>query len=63
MTVSILDGTPERDKTVYKRDRSKELYVGSGEVDKAHEQRGVLLRLSLQASNHEHYVGGRALGI
>ena len=37
--------------------------IGFGKVDKAHEQRGVLLPCQfLQSSHHEHYVDRRAMG-
>ena len=36
--------------------------IGFGEVDEAHQQRGILPRQLLQASHHKHHVDRRALG-
>ena len=52
---------PKRPKTAHKS--TIDGVIGFGKVDKAHEQRGVLLpRQFLQASHHEHHVDGRAAG-
>ena len=63
MTAGILGGTPKQSRTIHRRIRSTEPFVGFGEVDKAHdEQRGVLLRRQfLLASHHEDHVDRRGL--
>ena len=61
MTASILGGMPKRPKTAHKS--TIDGVIGFGKVDKAHEQRGVLLpRQFLQASHHDHHVDRRAVG-